>query len=341
MRRQGAAMTRMMRAEDFGTDDAPPPPDLAAARHSPSGPVFTYAHPGQPAFRRRLIGAVERLSGRNRLERLYRAWQERPRDPRSPIFAEAMRELDLRIECSPAPAPAAEIPARGGLLVVANHPFGIADGLAVGALIAAARPDVKLMVHSALCQPPEARDVLLPVDFSAGAEARRTSAATRKAAVDWLDRGHALVIFPAGGVSTAPKPLSRRAADAEWHPFVARLAARPGVQVLPVFVEGQNSRLFQIVSHYSYPLRAALVIRETLRRRGRAVRLAVGQPFALTAEDRAAGDGKAGEGRAADGKAGEARAGTVARLRAAVFALAGPTGPRAEETFVFPRRIRW
>ena len=312
-------MTQMMRAEDF---DAEQP---GAARPGPAGnpparrrdPVFTYSHPGQSPFRRRLIRAVERLSGRNRLERLYRDWQQRPRAETS-IFAEAMAELGLRIEF--AAGSAAAVPQAGGLLVIANHPFGIADGLAIGDLISRVRGDVKLMVHSALCQPPEARDVLLPVDFAAGAEARRTSAATRKAAVDWLDAGHVLAIFPAGGVSTAPRPMARRAADAEWHPFVARLAGRPGVQVLPVFIEGQNSRLFQIVSHYSYPLRAALVIRETLRRRGGAVRLAVGAPLRLE------GDGKAG---------------AVQRLRAAVFGLAGPGGPRAEETFVFPARIRW
>lgn len=309
-------MTGMMRAEDFDTATA-----LAILPLPPAPPddvVFTYSHAGQSRFRRRLIRMIEAASGRNKLERLYRRWRQRPQVVQEQIFTAAVRELDLWPEFTAGSY--ARVPREGGLLVVANHPFGIVDGLMIGHLIATVRPDVKLMVHSLLCQPTEAKDVLLPVDFGAGAEARRTSAETRRLAVDWLDQGHVVVIFPAGGVATVKKPFSRRAADAAWHPFVSRLAMRPGVQVLPVFVHGQNSRLFQMVSHWSYPLRVALIFRETTRRMGRAVRLAVGEPMAMQ---------------------GEERGGIVARLRAATFALSGGQGPAANDEFVFPKRIRW
>jgi putative hemolysin len=309
-------MTGMMRAGDFDTGRAlavAPAPALP-----PDDIVFTYSHDGQSRFRRRLIRLIEAVSGRNRLERVYRAWRQRPQVVQEQIFTAAVRELDLWPVFTEGSY--ARVPREGGLLVVANHPFGIADGLIIGHLIATVRPDVKLMVHSLLCQPPEAKDVLLPVDFGTGAEARRISAETRRLAVDWLDQGHVVVIFPAGGVATAKRPFSRKAADAAWHPFVSRLAMRPGVRVLPVFVHGQNSRLFQMVSHWSYPLRVALIFRETTRRMGRAVRLAVGEPMALQ---------------------GEAKAGIVARLRAATFALSGGKGPAANDEFVFPKRIRW
>ena len=75
-----------------------------------------------------------------------------------------------------------------------------------------------------------------------------------------------------------------------------------------------------MVSHWSYPLRVALIFRETTRRMGRAVRLAVGEPMAMQ---------------------GEERGGIVARLRAATFALSGGQGPAANDEFVFPKRIRW
>lgn len=308
-------MTGMMRADEFkaGTAVAAPPPPAELG-----DVVFTYSHDGQSRFRRRLIRLIEAASGRNKLERLYRAWRQRPQVVQEQIFTAAVRELDLWPEFTEGSY--ARVPQTGGLLVVANHPFGIVDGLMVGHLIATVRPDVKLMVHSLLCQPPEAKDVLLPVDFGHGPEARRTSAETRRLAVDWLDQGHVVVIFPAGGVATARKPFSRRAADAAWHPFISRLATRPGVQVLPVFIHGQNSRLFQVASHYSYPLRVALIFRETTRRMGRAVKLAVGAPMVLDEAD---------------------KAGIVARLRAATFALAGGKGPVANDEFVFPKRIRW
>jgi putative hemolysin len=308
-------MTQMMRAEDFGTEaELALRPDEAPL----ADVMFTYSHDGQSRFRRRLIRLIEAASGRNRLERLYRAWRERPQVVRQSIFTAAVRELDLWPEFTEGSYE--RVPREGGVLVVANHPFGIVDGLMIGHLIATVRPDVKLMVHSLLCQPPEARDALLPVDFGHGPEARRTSAETRRLAVEWLDQGHVLVIFPAGGVATAKTPFAKRAADAAWHPFVSRLAVRPGVRVLPVFIHGQNSRLFQMVSHWSYPLRVALIFRETTRRMGRAVKLAVGAPIDLTAED---------------------KTGIVARLRTATFALAGGRGPAANDEFVFPKRIRW
>lgn len=285
----------------------------------PAGPVFTYSHPDQSPLRRRLIRAVERLSGQTRIERLYRDWRSDPgRDAQAPVFAEAMRVLGLRTEYTAGDE--GLIPKTGGLLVVANHPFGIADGLAIGDLITRIRPDVKLMVHAALAHAPEAKDLVLPVDFSHGPEARRSSAETRRAASDWLAAGHVLVIFPAGGVSTAPKPLSRRAADPAWHPFVSRLATRPGVRVLPVWFHGQNSRLFQIASHYSYPFRVALIFRETLRRAKKPLRIAIGAPVTLDPGLKSAATGE---------------------LRRLTFGLAGVKGPKPEEEFIFPSRIRW
>jgi putative hemolysin len=87
-------------------------------------------------------------------------------------------------------------------------------------------------------------------------------------------------MFPAGGVATANAPVRGRAVDAEWHPFLGRLATMPGVTVLPVHFAGQNSRLFQIASHLSYPLRVALIFHETRRRMKQTLRLTIGAPVA-------------------------------------------------------------
>ena len=280
------------------------------------GPMFTYSTPQMPWFRRTMIRTVERLSGRAGFERLYRTWQRKTRDPEASIFTEAIRELGLSAD-TPAEE-LARIPAEGPLLVVANHPFGIIDGLYIGHLIASVRKDVKLICHSLLCQPREARDVLLPIDFGAGPEARRTSAETRRKAVEWLDQGHVLIIFPAGGVATSVTPFAKRAADFEWHPFVARLARREGVRTLALYVKGQNSRLFQWVSHFSYGLRVALIFFETKRQMHRPVSVRVAEPVEC----------------AAMGKAD-----VVEWLRERTYAMAEPGGPAADAVFTFPKRI--
>jgi putative hemolysin len=216
------------------------------------------------------------------------------------------------------------LPRSGPLLVLANHPFGILDGLLVGHLVATQRRDVKIMTHSLLCQPDEARDVLLPVDFGPGEEARRTSAETRRRAAEWLEQGHALIVFPAGSVSTAAGPFDRNAVDGAWHPFVGRLSQRRGVRTVVMFLHGQNSRLFQLASHASYPLRVALILRETAARVGGRIAVSVGAPME-------AGDLPDGEG----------RAGLAAALRRLCYAQAGPGGPDAERVFVWPEYIRW
>ena len=117
-------------------------------------PVFTYSTPQQSWGRRTMIRVVERLSGRQRFERIYRNWQKRPRDAQETIFTSAVRALG--VQHTVAEADLARIPAAGPLLVVANHPYGIVDGLLIGHLISTRRADVKLICHSLLAQPVEA-----------------------------------------------------------------------------------------------------------------------------------------------------------------------------------------
>jgi putative hemolysin len=316
-RQQGAGVDEgyyMTRHEAFSLEFLEP-----AAPEAPSGPVFTYAAPHHSWLRRTLIRTVERASGRARFERIYRNWQQGPRDLAEPVFTSAIKALGVQTDVSAIDM--ARIPATGPLLVVANHPFGIVDGLLIGHLISTRRSDVKLICHSLLCQPHEARDVLLPIDFGTSAEARRTSAETRRRATEWLDQGHALIIFPAGGVSTAPTPTKSKATDPEWHPFIARLARRAGVKTLAMFVHGQNSRLFQMVSHFSYPLRVALIFHETKRVLRRPVKVAIADPVEM--------------GKAAD------KGDLVASLRERTYGLGPAGGPSASEVFVFPSRLKF
>lgn len=282
----------------------------------------TYSHPGQSRLRRGLIRTVEVLSGQPALERMYRDWAASPLADTEPVFAAALRLLGLDLRIAQRDR-LAQLPSSGGLLIVANHPFGIVDGLVLGHLGRTLRDRVGIMTNSLLCQVPEVEPHLLPVDFSGTAAARRLTAATRQRAVELLARGGAVVIFPAGGVATANAPLKGRALDAPWHPFVAKLATGPGVTTLPVHFSGQNSRLFQIASHTSYPLRVALIFHETRRRRDRPVDLALAEPIR------------------AEALAGLDRQAVTDLLRRRTMDLATPALPDPDEVFVWPARIRW
>ena len=197
------------------------------------------------------------------------------------MFEAALRLLQVELDlCG---ADISHLPREGGLLIVANHPFGILDGLAMGQLAMRLRGNAQILTNSLLCQVPEIAPHLLPVDFSGTPEARRLTSVTRRRAVDLLADGKVVVMFPAGGIATANAPVTGRACDAEWHPFTGRLATIPGVTTLPVHFHGQNSRLFQIASHLSYPLRVSLIFHETRRRMGRTLPLVLGNAIPAAA----------------------------------------------------------
>jgi putative hemolysin len=284
---------------------------------------FTYAHPGQSRFRRGLIRMVETLTGQPKLRRLYLDWAWGDRLPGVPVFAAALRQLRISPQIAAGAEHLQAVPAAGGLLLVANHPFGVVDGLTLGHLGMQLRGNVRILTNSLLCRVPEIDPYLLPVDFSGTPEARRLTAETRRRASALLAAGQVVAVFPAGGVATANKPLTGRAVDAPWHPFIGRLATIPGVTTLPVHFAGQNSRLFQIASHTSYPLRVALIFHETRRRMGRPSELRIGAP--VTAPELST----------------LGRDQIAADLRRRCMALAAPALKNPEETYVWPRHIKW
>ncbi len=253
------------------------------------------------------------------LERMYRNWSLNP--PRGEnIFAAAMRLMNVNLETDFQAW--RSLPSAGPLLIVANHPFGVIDGLAIGFLSTLARSDVKIMTHSLLCQPAEVQRYMLPVDFGGTDVAQRTTMATRKRTMEWLRDGHVAVVFPAGGVSTSLSALRGPAVDDVWHPFIAKLTRVPGLQILPVFFHGQNSRLFQIASHVYYPLRLALLFRESVKRMNRPLKVSIGTP--VTTEDL---------------PQEQDRKTCAHHLRRMVYALSGPGEPDGSSEHIWPKHI--
>jgi len=280
---------------------------------------FSYSRPEQRWLRRTIIRGIEKISGQPHLERLYRAWIANPR-PGENIFAAAIRLLDIDVAtCDKAWS---RVPKSGPVLFVANHPFGVIDGLLMGHLATSVRPDTKIMTHSLLCEVPEAREYLLPVDFGGTPDAIHTSALTRKRCAEWLRQDHAVAIFPAGSVSTSQSPIRGPALDAAWHPFAAKLALLPGTTIVPVFFHGQNSRLFQAASHVNYSLRVALLFRESRRRAGSRIAVSVGEP--VTAEELS--------------RLGS-RDAVIRDLRRRTLTLSGPAAPCPDLEFRWPAHI--
>jgi putative hemolysin len=235
---------------------------------------LSYAAYFDDPLKRRLVRAVERFSGQPKINQLYEHYRDHLAHD-VPFFEAAIRLLDLDVQFSASRH--AAIPRDGPLVVVANHPFGVLDGLVISWLISLRRPDFKVLTNSVLDGVPEARPYLLPVDFGGTREAVEANVAMRKAALAHVKGGGCIVVFPSGGVATTPRPFDPLAVDDEWKPFTAKLITQSGAHVTPIFFDGQNSRLFQIASHLSLELRLALVFREVRRRMGKTLRVEIGE----------------------------------------------------------------
>jgi putative hemolysin len=231
------------------------------------GTVISYAAPEDSVPKQTMIRLVERLSARPRIVRAYEEARSTLRAG-DDIWAHALRSLDITVRYSAEKL--AAVPREGPLVVVANHPFGVVDGLVVCYLVSTVRPDFKIVAMSTLCRVPEVRAHVLPINFAGTREAVTVSARSRRAARALLGAGGCLIIFPAGAVSTAPRVFDR-AVDADWHPFAGRMIMDHEAAVLPVRFEGKNGVLFQLASRVSQTLRLSLLLQEAARRIGTVV----------------------------------------------------------------------
>ncbi len=170
------------------------------------------------------------------------------------------------------------IPARGPLIVLANHPYGILDGLMMGHLLDRLRGDFRILANSVFRRAEALNRVILPISFDDTKEAVKLNLDTRARALDYLAADGAIAVFPGGTVSTAAKPFSRPM-DPGWRNFTAKMIAKSEAAVVPVYFDGHNSRLFQIASHLHYTLRLGLLIKEFHARVDEPVRVVIGRPL--------------------------------------------------------------
>lgn len=235
---------------------------------------LSYANASQPRLKRWLIRSVEGLSGRDRFATLYEIWRDRIAPSRDRVFTRMLDLVGITVAFR-GEWPVADLP-DGPLVIVANHPFGIGDGIAVLSLAEQLGRPFRVMINAELMKVPEVRDYSLPVDFDETPAALRNNLAVRQEAMRLLMDGTTIVVFPAGGVATAPNGFGR-ARDLPWKMFPARMIRQARANVLPVHFGGQNGPLFHIASRFSVTLRVSLLIREFARLSGRSIEMTVGR----------------------------------------------------------------
>jgi putative hemolysin len=220
-----------------------------------------------------LTPVLDRLLSLDRLERLYRDSRATPGS--AGVLDRALELLDIRYEIETGSLDA--IPRSGPLLLTANHPFGILEGLLLCTLLRRVRSDVRILTNSVLSSIPELREVCIFADTSGDRISVPANSTALKRCLEWLDQGGALVAFPAGEVSQF-QWASGCVADSPWNPAVARLAERVGATTVPLYFRGANSAAFQLAGLIHPLLRTLSLPRELFKQRGRRIAIRIGRP---------------------------------------------------------------
>lgn len=217
---------------------------------------------------------LDRLLGIHRLNRLYRQNRLRALPPFD-FIERTLSALALTIAHEPGDL-AKQIPARGPLIVVCNHPLGGVEALALAQSLRGIRTDIKFLANAGLNVFAELAPLFIATN---PLKSSQKNLASIRACSAHLASGGVLVIFPAGKVSFCPRGEDR-IRDAAWNRLVGHLALRHEAALLPVFFAGANSRLFQTLGKIWDRSKLLMLPREFLRMRGRRIEFHVGHAIA-------------------------------------------------------------
>jgi len=220
--------------------------------------------PGLPDFAGKFVPMDEARD-------LYERVRLMPRGFRLEALLEEMN-ISLKIQ----PSDLDRIPRKGPLMAVANHPFGVLDGVALSVLLSRARSDVKILANSLLKVIPDLHEHCIFVDpFNASSSPGKNLKPLRRA-IEWLQEGGALVVFPAGEVSHW-NVREAQLTDSTWNNLAARLVRKTGANTLPVYFCGRNSVAFHMLGIINPRLRTLFLLQEFLQQRGKDIDVRIGR----------------------------------------------------------------
>lgn len=226
--------------------------------------TLTYANSFDDPWTSLAIRAIEWCTGKLTILRMVAQFEKTNADYRGQRFWRGALDV-MGIPLGTPLEQLANIPADGPVVVVANHPHGMVDGMILADLIGRVREDYRILVRSVLTGLDEAAtSFMIAVPFPHDPDAQRKMVEMRARAMNILRQGGVVALFPSGVVMSSDSwfgpPVER-----EWNVFTAQLIRRSGARVVPIFFPGRNSRAYHIANRVSPILRQGLLLHEIVR----------------------------------------------------------------------------
>ncbi len=177
------------------------------------------------------------------------------------------------------------IPKAGSSIIVANHPFGLLDGLIICSIICDIRKDYKILINDEVSQIDQIREYLLPIKFSKLTEDIKKNIISKKKAIEHVNSNGILITFPSGEVATSSL-IFNEANERRWKPLIGSIINKTNAEIIPVRFFGKNSLFFQTIGFVNNNLRRILFIRELLNKKNQTFKLSIGKKISSLNEER-------------------------------------------------------
>ncbi len=238
---------------------------------------LTYSSSLNSGFQSTVIKIMEWLTGKLSIIRMVRQ-VEKQGAPKGQAFWKSCLDV-MGIPVNTPQDELDNIPKDGPVVVVANHPHGLVDGMILAELIGRRRDDYRILTRAILDGIDEvASSYMIPVPFPHEADAQKKMVAMRAEAMGWLKSGGLITLFPSGVVASSDT-LTGPVIEREWNVFTAQLIRRSGAKVVPIYFSGSNSRWYQIANRLSATLRQGLLLHEIVNSCNKPQRPVVGKPL--------------------------------------------------------------
>lgn len=173
-----------------------------------------------------------------------------------------------------------KIPTSGGFVTISNHPFGAIDGLLLLYVVSKVRMDFKVMANFLLQKIEPLSNSFIAVNPFENQQELASSLTGTKGALQQLKDGGGLGVFPAGEVSSF-QTSQRQIADKQWKNSILKLISKAEVPIVPIYFEGSNSLLFQLLGIIHPSLRTIALPSEMLKKRHTKIKIRIGRPVPL------------------------------------------------------------